>query len=227
MENICLLIEPFIDTDTYLIIEEKLQEKTRKNIIEIINILNTQKNNFRKKNELDKYNQTITNLYKILENTKLNNNLENIIEKIKDYNQFIKLDKEEKEIILENLPILNYCINKDTKEKYKIQLEPIVVQNHEQKKVINIIKFLLGIIDTASTTEKIFISLTIYDYIFRNFSLVESNLKFAKACYQKLIEFIDYSIYDKIKSTIKKVGYDENTFEIWKSVFENRNLIKN
>ncbi len=227
MENICLLIEPFIDTDTYLIIEEKLQEKTRKNIIEIINILNTQKNNFRKKNELDKYNQTITNLYKILENTKLNNNLENIIEKIKDYNQFIKLDKEEKEIILENLPILNYCINKDTKEKYKIQLEPIVVQNHEQKKVINIIKFLLGIIDTASTTEKIFISLTIYDYIFRNFSLVESNLKFAKVCYQKLIEFIDYSIYDKIKSTIKKVGYDENTFEIWKSVFENRNLIKN
>ncbi len=227
MENICLLIEPFIDTDTYLIIEEKLQEKTRKNIIEKINILNTQKNNFRKKNELDKYNQTITNLYKILENTKLNNNLENIIEKIKDYNQFIKLDKEEKEIILENLPILNYCINKDTKEKYKIQLEPIVVQNHEQKKVINIIKFLLGIIDTASTTEKIFISLTIYDYIFRNFSLVESNLKFAKVCYQKLIEFIDYSIYDKIKSTIKKVGYDENTFEIWKSVFENRNLIKN
>ncbi len=228
IQNICYQIKPYVDKNSFLIIDENLKNITRKKLVEIIKIINCQKDNFRITNNLDKYYKIITILYKGLESLELSSyNIEDIVMDIHNLSELDNLHNKKKQIILEYLPILNYCFTKNIGYKYTLQIEPIVSENNKTYRDLYVIKFLLRLMDDSlSFINSVYVSLAIYDYIFRNFSIVENNNKFAKVCYEKLIEFINYGYkYIKMKETIKEIGYDENTFEIWKSVFEEKKMV--
>ncbi len=210
----------------YLEIIDKLTLNKRSNIVEVIKIISKNKDKFREANLLDRYNKILTNLFKLLENTKPELELvsvEKLLEMIGQIKNFKDLfQNPNKSSILQHFPLLKYCFGESKDNKYQIQIAPITGKNYKLSDVVLVIKFFLKIMDDSGTKKnRIFISLSIYDFIFRNFKLIETNKKFAITCYKKLLEFIsDENLYEYMKSILDEYGYDINTYELWKNVFE-------
>lgn len=150
---------------------------------------------------------------------------ETIISELNTFNELVFCNN--KDIILEKLPLLKNCLNLEFMgDKNSLQLIPIILNEYNKNEIVTTIKFLLKIIDGAIKKNKIFISLTIFDYIFRNYNIVKEHVKFAKTVHDKIEEFLsDPSTKTSIKNELTSKGYDENVFEIWKEVLKNE-LIK-
>jgi len=217
-----------IDTAEWLLIIEKFNEKNRKNILFIINIIYNNKNKFRKANALTEYNKIMINLYKLVETMELDNNFISMLEKIKTFKEFI--NSPTNNIILEKLPLLYYCIdintNYLTELNYQIQIEPIKSSSYSRHVTVMILTFLLSIInDCKISSNQIFIVLTLYDFIFRNFQFIEDNKQFGIVFYKKLLEFINNeNVYERMKTTLKNKDIDENTLDIWKYILEEKKV---
>ena len=68
--------------------------------------------------------------------------------------------------------------------------------------------------------KRIIISISIFDYIFRNFNFIKNNPKFGKAVFDKMKEFLNLNLED-INQVLKKYYDNENALVIWSTYIEN------
>ncbi len=234
MENINLIVnnQHCFNEDVYTVIIQKLNINTADEIFDVINILTENKHIFREKDNLTNYNLIIRRLISTVETLKEEKTVlkEKTVIKpsfyalITEFNNFNELEFcKNRDVVLEKLPLLKNCFYPEFMgDKNSIQLTPIVPNEYNKIETVAVIKFLLKIIDSTIKKNKIFISLTIFDYIFRNYNIVKEHQKFAKTVYDKIEEFLsDPNTKTSIKNELTPKGYDENVFEIWKEVLKN------
>jgi len=112
--------------------------------------------------------------------------------------------------------------------KSDLQLEPIdlykIFNENEQKVYVENTKLLLLLSGNIyGEIEKIFISIAIYDYIFKNFGFLLQHFKFMTAIYNKLDELIPYTnnLTKPIIELVKKLyNLDDNPYTIFKNIIK-------
>lgn len=231
MEHINLFVnnQYCFDNEIYSLIIKKLNLNFKSEIIDVIDIVTKNKHKFRELNNLENYNLIIKRLVSVLEKhhdnektiyiPKLDKNFYEVIELI---NEFYDLKNSPYlNIVIEKLPLLTACFDNVKKNiDYKLQLEPIINNNYDKNTVIKIVKFLLAIFSSSTgKTNKLYICLTIFDFIFKNFNLVKEHKPFAMVLKNKLIELSNDNKHD-IKEILFRHNLNENTFEIWNNIMD-------
>lgn len=132
------------------------------------------------------------------------------------------------QLILYSLhPIQEY--NHNQLFKSDLQLEPInlykIYNENEHKEYVEYNKLLLNLAPNIyGKIQKIFISITIYDYIFKNFGFLLKHFKFTTTVYNKLDEFIQDSNDDFTKPIIELIknlyNLDDNPYIIFKNIIK-------
>lgn len=205
------------------------------NIIESMNILKNNKNNYENKFEyyekinklyedMSKYNQTRNDLYNIsLTDTEYENLLNDILKiknsnqiiNIKNFNKLYKINKLFKLLLIENNIIKSDLINDNN---YHIQTEPIIEEQYNKVKIIHEIKTYLHLTEIMSgTINKCIIVIVIFDTILKNYKLVLEHERFKICIEQKINEFYDDK--EVINMVIKKYNLDNSFFDKWKKIF--------
>lgn len=222
-----------IDKDDYTNINNNIINISRENLINIIGIIRNNKYKFKSVNKLELYNKIIDELY---DNIKIfqinlanknyyNNNYDYIHTNIKTNNNLI--DSMYLKYIIENIPGLQVLVdvqnNKSNIVEYKLQIIPnedIEFNEQYNKFMISSIGLMIRVFNDYDKYKRIIISISIFDYIFRNFNFVKNNKKFAKVVVDKMKEFLNINLED-INQILKKYYDNENALVIWSTYIEN------
>jgi hypothetical protein len=130
--------------------------------------------------------------------------------------------------ILVDLPLLQlalniYC-NINKKFDYILQKCPLIKNDFIESNIINIIKFLLSLTNHNNRDLSICIILIIYDFLFKNFSIIDTNSNLRLIIYKKLIQFINEDI-GKIICFVEKYNFESDIITIWKNELEKRYVL--
>jgi hypothetical protein len=229
MEHINLFVnnQYCFDNEIYSLIIQKLNLNLKSEIIDIIDIVTKNKYKFRESNNLENYNLIINRLVSVLEKHHDNEKIiyipkleKNFYEVIESINEFYDLKNSPYlNVVIEKLPLLKACFDNIKKMiDCKLQLEPIINNNYDKNNVIKVVKFLLSIFSSSTgKINKLYICITIFDFIFRNFNIVKQHKPFALVLKNKLIELLNDNKHD-IKDILFQNNLEENTFEIWNNI---------
>ena len=128
--------------------------------------------------------------------------------------------------IIENIPGLEVLVNVLNNKTNIYQLQIIPNEDTEFTEPYN--KFMISSISLMLRVfgyyydkyKRIIISISIFDYIFRNFNFIKNNKKFAKVVVDKMKEFLNLNLED-INQVLKKYYDNENALIIWTTYIEN------
>lgn len=230
-DNLLSRISFIIDKNDYTDINNNIINISRENLINIIGIIRNNKYKFKSINKLELYNKIINGLYdnmKIFQINLANKNYYNknydyIHTNIKTNNNLI--DSMYLKYIIENIPGLQVLIDVENNKSniYQLQIIPnedIEFTEQYNKFMISSISLMIRVFSDYDKFKRIIISLTIFDYIFRNFNFIKNNPKFAKAVVGKMKEFLNINLED-INQVLKKYYDNENALVIWSTYIEN------
>ena len=231
-DNLLSTIGFIIDKDDYTNIYNNITNISRENLINIIGIIRNNKYKFKSISKLELYNKIIDGLYdnmKIFQINLANKNYYNknydyIHTNIKTNNDLI--DSMYLKYIIENIPGLQVLIDvvNNKSNIYQLQIIPnedIEFTDTYNKFMISSISLMLRVFSYYyDKPKRIIVSITIFDYIFRNFNFVKNNQKFAKVVVDKMKEFLNINLED-INQVLKKYYDNENALVIWSTYIEN------
>ena len=232
-DNLLSRISFIIDKNDYTDINNNIINISRENLINIIGIIRNNKYKFKSANKLELYNKIIDGLYDNMKTYQINlanknyynNNYDYIHTNIKTNNNLI--DSIYLKYIIENIPGLQVLVdvvrNKPIILEYKLQIIPnedIEFTVPYNKFMISSISLMIRVFNDYDKYKRIIISITIFDYIFRNFNFVKNNKKFAKVIVDKIKEFLNLNLED-INQVLKKYYDNENALVIWSTYIEN------
>jgi hypothetical protein len=220
-----------IDKDDYTNINNNIINISRENLINIIGIIRNNKYKFKSVSKLKLYNKIIDGLYDNMKTYQINLANKNYYNKNYDYiHTNIKtnnnlIDSMYLKYIIENIPGLQVLIDVENNKSniYQLQIIPnedIEFTEQYNKFMISSIGLMIRVFNYYDKYKRIIISLTIFDYIFRNFNFVKNNKKFAKVVVDKMKEFLNINLED-INQVLKKYYDNENALIIWSTYIEN------
>jgi hypothetical protein len=235
LDNLLFKIGSLIDKEDYVDINKNITNISRENLINIIGIIRNNKYKFKSASKLELYNKIIDGLYNNISIYKVNtsninyykSNYETIHSNIKTSDDLVKSIY--LNCIIENIPGLQVLIdilnNKTNIEQNQFKLQIIPNEDIEftqpyNKFMISSLNLMMQIFIHFDKLKRIIISITLFDYIFRNFNFVKNNKKFGKAVVDKLKEFINLNL-DDIIPILKKYYNNENALIIWTTYVEN------
>lgn len=235
LDNLLSRIGSIIDKEDSIDINKNITNISRENLINIIGIIRNNKYKFKSASKLELYNKIIDGLYNNISIYKINisninyykSNYETINSDIKTSDDLVKSIY--LNCIIENIPGLQVLIdilnNKTNIEQNQFKLQIIPNEDIEftqpyNKFMISSLNLMMRIFIHFDKLKRIIISITLFDYIFRNFNFVKNNKKFGKAVVDKLKEFINLNL-DDIIPILKKYYNNENALIIWTTYVEN------
>jgi hypothetical protein len=133
------------------------------------------------------------------------------------------------QLILYSLPDYTAEIHKYNHHQFfksDLQLEPInlykIFNEDERLEYITSIKSLLNLTENIKgKVKKVFMTLSIYDMVFKNFGFLNKNIRFMKTIYTKLDEFLEEpNTNPVIKLVTKLYNLDDNPYIIFKKNME-------
>lgn len=135
------------------------------------------------------------------------------------------------QLILYSLPDYTAEIHKYNHHQFfksDLQSEPMnpyrILNEDEKMEYINNVKLLMNLTENVKgKLKKVFMTMTIYDIIFKNFGFVTKNIKFMKTIYTKLDEFIqenERNTKPAIELVKKLYNLDDNPYIIFKKNME-------
>ena len=133
------------------------------------------------------------------------------------------------QLILYSLPDYTAEIHKYNHHQFfksDLQLEPInpykIFNEDENMEYIKSIKLLLNLTENIKgKVKKVFMTLSIYDLVFKNFGFLNKNIRFMKTIYTKLDEFLEEpNTNPVIKLVTKLYNLDANPYLIFKKNME-------
>lgn len=133
---------------------------------------------------------------------------------VESLNKYSKID-----VILKIFPFLKYliktCRPSYVFKNYTVQTTPFLSSLYDKNFSILCVKVLLKLCnDLCDTYGKIIIVIAMYDYLFRNYELINSNIKFKKTVINKMTEIKTANLHI-IKKIIKDTNQLSNIFELW------------
>ena len=231
LDNLLSKIGSIIDKEDCVDINKNITNISRENIINIIGIIRNNKYKFKSVSKLELYNKIIDGLYVNISAYKVNiSNVNYYKSKYESIHSDIKTNNDLTNSIylnclIENIPGLEVLVNiiNNKVNIYQLQIIPnedIEFTESYNKFMISSISLLLRIFAYYDKLKRIIVSITIFDYIFRNFNFIKNNKKFAKAVVDKMNEFIKLNLEDIIP-ILKKYYDNENALVIWTTHIEN------
>lgn len=133
------------------------------------------------------------------------------------------------QLILYSLPDYTAEIHKYNHHQFfksDLQLEPMnpykILNEDEKIEYIKSIKLLLNLTENIKgKVKKVFMTLSIYDLVFKNFGFLNKNIRFMKTIYTKLDEFLEEPNTKPVIELLKKLyNLDDNPYIIFKNNIE-------